>query len=131
MKDIINFLLDNLPRARLVSNNTEINCRCMYCPDSRDPKSKHFYISIPQSEDEPSLYYCHKCHNSGIVSYKKLIEWDIYDENIAFELIEHNKKMSKVNYNKYLSNTHYKVNYNTTTDNEILCMVIYMFLGNT
>ena len=113
------FLLSRIPTASLASGGRMINCRCMYCPDSRDPKSKHFYISIPQSEDEPSLYYCHKCHNSGIVSYKKLIEWDIYDENIAFELIEHNKKMSKVNYNKYLSNTHYKVNYNTTTDNEI------------
>ena len=38
------FLLSRIPTASLASGGRMINCRCMYCPDSRDPKSKHFYI---------------------------------------------------------------------------------------
>ena len=70
------FLLKSIPTAVSASGGKEVNCRCLFCPDSRDPKSKHMYISIPQSDSEPSLYNCYKCHNSGIVTYKKLIEWD-------------------------------------------------------
>ena len=49
------FLLSRIPTASLASGGRMINCRCIYCPDSRDPKSKQIYISIPQSEDQPSF----------------------------------------------------------------------------
>ena len=94
------FLLQRIPTAKKASGGRVINCRCFYCPDSRDPRSKHFYISIPQSDNEPSYYYCHKCHASGVVTYKKLIEWDIYDEQIALDLEKHNKNCSRYSSNK-------------------------------
>lgn len=113
------FLLSNIPTASLASGGRVINCRCFECPDSRDPRSKHFYISIPQNQDEPSLYYCHKCHCSGVVSYKKLIEWGIYNEQVAIELINHNKNCSNNTINdKYFKRTVYNLINSITTDDE-------------
>ena len=85
MKDIINFLLDNLPRARLVSNNTEINCRCMYCPDSKNLDHAHFYISVPK-DYEPILFHCKKCDSRGFITHKTLMEWNLIDTNISTKL---------------------------------------------
>ena len=114
------FLLNMIPRSKAASGGRVVNCRCLYCPDSRNPNSKHFYISIPQNEYDYSKYYCHKCHAKGVVSYKKLIEWNIYDENIAIDLINHNKKCStKSSNNKYTSKDHYRINNITTSDSEI------------
>lgn len=104
------YLLKAIPSASIASGGRVINCRCFCCPDSRNPSSKHMYISIPQSKDEPSLYYCHKCHASGVMTYKKLIEWDIYEDSIAMELIELNKKCSNnSSMRKFINKTHYNV----------------------
>ena len=120
MNQYRDFLVNSIPKCKSAGGGRVVNCRCFYCPDSKNPNSKHFYISIPQSEYIPSLYYCHKCHVSGIVDYRKLIEWNIYDENIAIQLIEHNRKCSTRSENrKYLSREHYRINNLTTTDNEI------------
>jgi hypothetical protein len=114
------FLLSRIPTASIASGGRVINCKCFYCPDSRDPKTKHFYISMPQSDDEPSLYYCHKCHCSGMVTYKKLIEWNIYDDGIANQLIDQNSKASRITkYAKWSNNIHYNLNHQYTTENEI------------
>lgn len=114
------FLIKSIPRASSASGGRVVNCRCFYCPDSKNPNSKHFYISIPQDDYEYSLYYCHKCHSKGIVSYKKLIEWNIYNDNIAIELINHNRKCSSRPANRrYASREHYIVNSFTTRDNDI------------
>lgn len=113
------FLLSRIPTASQASGGKVINCRCFECPDSRDPRSAHFYISIPQKDDEPSLYYCHKCHCSGVVTYRKLIEWDIYEDQIAMELIEHNSRCSKnMTNNKYYDHTIYKLINLATTDDD-------------
>lgn len=88
-----NFLLASIPGARSASGGKEIVCRCRYCPDSRNPRHAHFYISVPQSEDEPSLFNCYKCHSSGLVTNKTLIEWGVYDTHIGMELILHNKRI--------------------------------------
>lgn len=96
MKDIINFLLDNLPRARLVSNNTEINCRCMYCPDSKNLDHAHFYISVPK-DYEPILFHCKKCDSRGFITHKTLMEWNLIDTNISTKLIKYNK-ISSIRY---------------------------------
>ncbi len=109
------YLLHTIPSASVASGGRVINCRCFFCPDSRNPNSKHMYISIPQEKNEPSLYYCHKCHASGVVTYKNLIDWDIYDDNIAMELIELNKACSnRRGFNKYINKTHYNVSIKTT-----------------
>lgn len=111
------FLLSHIPTAKPASGGTFINCRCFNCPDSMDPRSKHFYIAIPQAEDEPSWYYCHKCHCTGLVTHKTLIEWGIYDEAVATSLVFHNKNCStKVKNNKYYNRTVYHISNNITTD---------------
>lgn len=110
-------LLKMIPSARSASGGTVVNCRCFYCPDSSNPNSAHMYISIPQSDDDPSLYYCHKCHAAGLVTYKTLIEWDVYDDNIALDLIEHNKKCSGSKKLKQYLTKHYKVILYSTIQN--------------
>ena len=115
------YLLKAIPTAKPASGGKQITCRCMFCPDGSSRDSRHMYISIPQQPYEPSLYYCHKCHSAGVVTYKQLISWDIYDEDIAIELINHNAECMKhprLN-SKYLNKTHYIMNVRTTTDNEI------------
>lgn len=91
--DYREFLLNTIPTAKSVAGGKEVLCRCFYCPDSRDPRHAHFYISIPSSDKEPSLYHCMKCNARGIVTHKKLLEWNIYDDNIAVDLINHNKHL--------------------------------------
>lgn len=114
------FLLSRIPTAVSASGGKVINCRCFECPDGKSINSKHFYISIPQSKDEPSLYYCHKCHCGGVVSYKKLIEWDIYEEDIAIELVEHNKNCSiKSTNDKYFNRTVYRLFNSYVSDDDV------------
>ena len=81
------FLLQSIPGSKPASGGRVVNCRCLFCPDSKNPNSKHMYISIPHSNDEPSLYNCYKCHSSGVVTYKSLIEWDIYDDEIGENML--------------------------------------------
>ena len=118
-KEYLDFLLHAIKSAKPASGGTVVNCRCFYCPDSKNPNSAHMYISIPKEETDPSLYYCHKCHAAGLVTYKTLIEWDIYDENIAFELINHNKKVLKSGkLNKYMNKKHHIVQVPKIQDND-------------
>lgn len=113
------FLLNSIPTASLAGGGKVINCRCFECPDSKDPRSKHFYISIPKNQEEPSLFYCHKCHCSGVVSYKKFIEWGIYNEQIAIDLVNHNKKCSSNSVNdKYYKRIIYNLSNSITTNDE-------------
>ena len=86
------------------------------CPDSRNPSSAHFYISIPKNEEEPSLYYCHKCGCSGMVTHNTLINWGIYDKQIALELGEYNNKISKnPKSKKYFNHQTYLLSHSYTT----------------
>lgn len=114
------FLLSNIPSAKSAAGGREVTCRCFYCPDSSNPKSAHFYISIPQSEEEPSMYDCKLCHASGIVTNKTLLEWGIYDNNVAEDLILHNRKI-KVNpkNSKYFERRVYNVQNSYIQDSEV------------
>ena len=111
------FLLASVPSAKIASGGTEINCRCFYCPDSSDPKSRHFYISIPRSEDEPSMYDCKLCHSSGVVTNRTLMDWGVYDPNIAEDLIIHNRKASK-KHRTLFQKVVYNVNNTFTTEDD-------------
>lgn len=82
-KEFANYITSVIPNSKIVSGGREILCRCKYCPDSRDPRHAHMYIKIPQGEDDPVLFNCVKCHTSGLVDSKRLMEWGIYDSNIA------------------------------------------------
>ena len=90
-----NYLLAVMDHAKLASGKKQIQCRCKECSDSMNMSSAHMYISIPWDGDIPSLYHCFKCNASGIVTYKKLIEWGIYDDEIALQLINHMKGIQK------------------------------------
>lgn len=89
------FLKKNIVSARDAAGNSEIVCRCRYCPDSNDPRHGHMYISIPQNDEDISVFYCQKCHTAGYVTNRTLIEWGIYDPEISSELININKRASK------------------------------------
>ena len=120
IKNYKNFLMSVIPSAKSASGGKFINCRCFNCPDSADPSHRHMYIKIPEDNSEPSWYYCHLCHCSGIITHKTLIQWNIYNEEIAIELLEHNKKCSRSKKNiKYYDRSIYKINNTVTTDNEI------------
>jgi hypothetical protein len=84
-----NFLLSGIPTAKVVSGGSHVACRCFECGDSKkDSRSKHLYISMP-TDNDPPLYYCHLCNCSGVVTYRKLIDWGIYDPDIATDLLSH------------------------------------------
>ena len=93
------FLLKSIQTAKPAGGNKFVACRCFYCPDGKNSNSRHFYIYIPQHDDEVSWYYCHKCHSTGTVDNSKLLEWGIYESNIGEEITKHNKKcVSKYRY---------------------------------
>lgn len=113
-----NFLLSSIYGSQLKNGGKEINCKCRECSDSANPKSMHMYISIPSDNGgEPSLYNCFKCGASGIVTHNKLIEWGIFDIEIADELVKYNKGISLLKKNtKYFSQ--YKYHIRNTYTNE-------------
>ncbi len=86
------FLKKHLVAAHDASGQTEISCKCKYCADGKDPRHGHMYISIPKAEDDISWFYCQKCHSFGIVDNKTLIEWGMYDPEIAQNLLTINMK---------------------------------------
>ena len=92
-ENIKNFLLSHMVNAKLVSGGNTINCRCPLCGDSVHMKSAHFYITLPK-ENTPVLYYCHKCNSGGVVTYKSLLEWGLYDQNIVRDIEDLNKRLS-------------------------------------
>lgn len=114
------FLLSNLSRSKPVSGGREILTRCRYCPDSKNPNHAHFYISIPQTEDDLSFFNCYKCHSSGIVTNNVLLEWGIYDPQVAIELIKHNKKVLRNPKNlMYRDDIVYNVKYTNITKDDL------------
>ena len=86
------FITSIIPGSKEVSGGKEILCRCRYCPDSSDPNHAHMYIHIPDAPDDPALFHCFKCHASGIIDSKRLMEWGLYDPLIAMNLESINKK---------------------------------------
>lgn len=110
------YLLSSIPKAKLVSGGSHINCRCFDCPDSRDPNTGHFYISIPREYGEPSLYYCHKCGSAGVVTHNTLISWGVYNQQIALELNAYNKISSQSGrMKKYFNAQIYDIRHSHTT----------------
>lgn len=115
-------LLLQLPTARLVSGNKEVLLRCRYCPDSqKDMRSAHMYIKIPQQEGDLSLFNCYKCHTSGIVTHKKILEWGLYnDTETLIDLSLYNKHSLSLDKNrKFRDSEVYRINNTFITDNEL------------
>lgn len=120
MNNIVQYLLDNMRGAHLVSGNSEINCNCPICGESETVrkstrKGGHFYISVPQN-DEPMFYNCKRavCQASGIVTHQKLIEWSLpINNDVSVELTKYNSKIFKLSKNyKYKDRDVYILNNN-------------------
>lgn len=117
--EFVDYILSRMERAKLASGNSVINCRCPECGDSIHKTSAHFYINVPDGKT-PLLYYCHKCNSGGIISYKKLIEWDIYTPEAAQFVYEYGlitEKNSKAK--KYNNRTVYNIRHTITSMNVI------------
>lgn len=115
----VDYILSHMQNAKYASGKKFINCRCPECGDSAHANSGHLYISIPWEQNEASWYYCHKCHCSGIVNYKKLLEWGIFDQQVSSDLQELNRKvMSGPRKSKYFNSTIYKVNHTLISNDE-------------
>lgn len=82
-----NYLKQNLPVAKEASGGKEVYCKCRYCNDGKSSDHGHMYISIPRDIGDISVYYCQKCHSSGIVDNRTLIDWGIYSPEIAEYLL--------------------------------------------
>lgn len=126
--DYIDFLTSHIkPFATPVAGRKEVNCRCFYCADSSNMRKGHFYISVPK-EDEPSMFYCQKCHAQGIVTNDKLVEWGIFDSQFGIEITKYNSKVLSLTKNKkFLDSVIYNVrNTRITTDNLSLYKLKYI-----
>mgnify|MGYP003318245460 CR=1 FL=1 len=53
------------------------------------------------------------------MNYKKLIEWDIYDDQVAIDLINHNKHCDVNSMRKYTNRTHYIIKCLSTSDSSV------------
>lgn len=89
-KDIESRLLQ-LKSARRVSKD-QIVMRCKFCGDSKkDPNKARLYIKINPYTDEPILYHCFNCQESGIVTPSVLRILGINDLTISSDLVKYNK----------------------------------------
>ena len=110
MKNLAEFLLQNFPSAQYASGKNEILMKCPFCGDSKDPKTKHFYVSIV--EGKPHFYNCFKCGEKGILNSKVLRKLSIYDIETLNELDKYNSNISKNQAkqgNIYNANTVYRI----------------------
>lgn len=113
------FLLQSIPGAKPAGDGSEINCRCMDCSDSTNPRSAHMYISIPNNQKEPSKYYCHKCGSHGYVDHMKLLSWGLFDKEIGNELYRYNRSIMHIRRNnKYFNQSTYLISNRNVTQDE-------------
>lgn len=117
-KQYRDLLLSSIPTAVSASGGNFVTCRCFYCPDGKDPKSKHMYIAIPKNDNEVSWYYCHKCHASGIVTNEVLMKWGVYDNQIGIDITNHNKNYRRNNIRNTKTSRAIYLNNSFTSNNE-------------
>lgn len=103
------FIMSNIPNAKLVSSGREICCNCFYCEQTRTSDHGHMYIKIPQSKEEAAVFHCFKCLTSGVITSSKLTEWGIYNPEIGTEIDKQVKAAVKANKFKGFSSIHYPI----------------------
>lgn len=89
-QNYINAIKSIIPTAKVASGGKEIIIRCPFCGDSKNIRHAHFYISVPQSQEELSFYDCKKCPNKGVVSDELLRKIGCTDSNTIIEITKHN-----------------------------------------
>ena len=92
-QNFINAIKSIIPTAKVASGGRELVIRCIFCGDSDNKRHAHFYISVPQTQDELSLYHCKKCNSHGIVDDTLLRKLGCVDSNILVEINKHTSKV--------------------------------------
>lgn len=92
LSDIIQQLLET-PYAKKVDND-HITVRCPICGDSRKHHDSSHCV-IWYKEDQPLIYHCWICENSGLVDNSFLTSLDIRDTEVINSVHTHNKANSK------------------------------------
>ncbi len=118
--DFKRYILASMQGAKPASGGSVIACRCPECGDSKkNSKSTHMYIS-PPTPTAPPLYYCHLCNAGGIVTYRKLIDWGVQNQDLANSLYIHNQIVSNsVKYRQFGVGKIFSVVNNYITDDEV------------
>lgn len=101
-QEFINAIKTIDPLAKSASGGREVIVRCRFCGDSKDQKHAHFYISVPQTQDELSFYHCKKCPAHGIVNDDILRKLGCTDSNILVDVMRHNAEVLSLPKYKYL-----------------------------
>lgn len=92
-QNFINAIKSIVPTAKIASGGKELVIRCPFCGDSKNPRHAHFYISVPQSQEDISFYQCKRCPNAGILSDELLRKIGCNDSNIMIEITKHNAEV--------------------------------------
>lgn len=92
-QNFINAIKSIIPTAKVASGGREIVIRCPFCGDSKNLRHAHFYMSVPQSQEDISFYQCKRCPNHGIVSDELLRKIGCNDSNIIIEITKHNTEV--------------------------------------
>lgn len=92
-QSFIDMIRSIYPNLKVASGGREIVIRCPFCGDSKNLRHSHFYISVPQTQDELSLYHCKLCPNHGIVDDDLLRKIGCADSNILIDVMKHNSEV--------------------------------------
>lgn len=106
-QSFIDMMRSVYPSLKVASGGREIVIRCPFCGDSKNLRHSHFYISVPQTQEELSLYHCKLCPNHGIVDDDLLRKIGCIDSNILIDITKHNSEVLSLP--KYKSLKRYKV----------------------
>lgn len=92
-QNFINAIKSIKPEAKIASGGREVVIRCIFCGDSSNKRHAHFYISVPQTQDELSFYHCKRCPNHGIVDDELLRKIGCVDSNLLVDIMKHNSEV--------------------------------------
>ena len=92
-QNFIDMIKTIAPEAKPASGGKEVVIRCRFCGDSKNLNHAHFYMSVPQSAEEISMYHCKRCPNNGIVTDDLLRKIGCNDSNILVEVAKHNSEV--------------------------------------
>lgn len=123
------YLLSVIPSAKPASGGKVLNCRCFECGDSINMSSAHMYMGMP-TEAYNGWFYCHKCNSKGALTHRKLLDWDIYEPNIAEQLYLHSIEVrGKGNSNIINEGRIYNVNNNFVRRDD-LSLIKMQYINN-
>lgn len=94
VKSVLRDLLYTLPVCKPSSGGNNLVVRCPYCGDSHNPSHGHFSIRCGDMDDEPIVYRCFKCPESGLFTEQVLNDLGIIclDQNFLNGLKYQNLK---------------------------------------